>query len=73
VLEAQVEQEDLLEALLTLSHSQAGLEQREPLDLATLAEEILLVHQVRRKSVASRSARTSHLRRPQATHVWSNA
>jgi len=28
---------------------------------------------VRRKSVASRSARTSHLRRPQATHVWSNA
>jgi signal transduction histidine kinase len=45
VLEAQVEQEDLLEALLTLSHSQAGLEEREPLDLAVLAGEVLLVHQ----------------------------
>jgi signal transduction histidine kinase len=39
-----VEQEDLLEALLTLSHSQAGLEQREPLDLAPLAEEVLIRH-----------------------------
>ena len=44
VLEAQVEQEDLLEALLTLSHTQAGLEQREPLDLAPLAEEVLIRH-----------------------------
>ena len=41
VLEAQSEQERLLEALLTLSHSQAGLEQREPLDLASLTEEVL--------------------------------
>jgi signal transduction histidine kinase len=41
VLEAQSEQERLLEALLALSQSQAGLEQREPLDLAVLSEEVL--------------------------------
>ena len=34
VLETQSDQERLLEALLTLSQSQAGLEKREPLDLA---------------------------------------
>jgi signal transduction histidine kinase len=45
VLEAQSEQERLLEALLTLSQSQAGLEQREPLDLAPLTEKVLLVRQ----------------------------
>jgi signal transduction histidine kinase len=41
VLEAQSEQERLLEALLTLSHSQAGSVQRDPLDLAVVAEEVL--------------------------------
>jgi signal transduction histidine kinase len=41
VLEAQSEQERLLEALLTLSHGRAGLEKREPLDLAVPAEEVL--------------------------------
>ena len=45
VLEAQSEQEQLLEALFTLSHSQAGLEQQEPLDLASLTEEVLLARQ----------------------------
>ena len=41
VLETQSDQERLLEALLALSHSQAGLEQREPLDLAVLSQEVL--------------------------------
>ena len=45
VLEAQSEQEALLEALLILSHSQAGLEQKEPLDLASLTEEVLVARQ----------------------------
>ena len=45
VLEAQAEQERLLEALFTLSHSQAGLVQREPFDLAVVAEEVLGVRQ----------------------------
>ena len=46
VLEAQSEQESLLEALLTLSHSQAGLDRREPLDLASLTEKVLRARQI---------------------------
>jgi signal transduction histidine kinase len=45
VLDAQSELEALLEALLMLSHSQVGLEQREPLDLASLTEEVLVARQ----------------------------
>jgi signal transduction histidine kinase len=45
VLEAQSEQERLLEALLALSHSQAGLAQRDHFDLAVVAEEVLGVRQ----------------------------
>jgi len=45
VLEAQSEQERLLEALLTLSQSQAGLERRELLDLAFLTKKVLLARQ----------------------------
>ena len=45
VLEAQSEQERLLDALLTLSHGQAGLEQGEPFDLASLAEQVLHTRQ----------------------------
>ena len=45
VLEAQSEEERLLESLLTLSQSQAGLERREPLDLAVLAEKVLAARQ----------------------------
>ena len=49
VLEAQSEQERLLDALLVLSHSQAGVEQREPLDLAVLTEEVLGARQTEAK------------------------
>jgi signal transduction histidine kinase len=45
VLAAGAQQERLLEALLTLTRGQAGLERREPFDLATLTDEVLLARQ----------------------------
>jgi signal transduction histidine kinase len=41
VLAASDQQERLIDALLTLARSQRGLEHREPVDLAALAEEVL--------------------------------
>ena len=46
VLEAQSDQECLFEALLTLSHSQAGLESREVIDLASLTDEVTLARRI---------------------------
>jgi signal transduction histidine kinase len=40
VLDAGRQQEQLIEALLTLARSQRGLDRREPLDLATVATEV---------------------------------
>ena len=45
VLAAGAQQERLLEALLTLTRGQAGLERREPFDLATLTDQVLLARQ----------------------------
>lgn len=45
VLASGAQQERVVEALLTLSRGQAGLTRREPFDLATLAEEVLLTRE----------------------------
>jgi signal transduction histidine kinase len=45
VLEAGKEQEELIEALLTLARSQRGLDHREPLDLALAVREVIARHQ----------------------------
>jgi signal transduction histidine kinase len=45
VLATGEQQERLIEALLTLARSQRGLDRREPVDLAALADEIVLTRQ----------------------------
>ena len=45
VLVAGAEQQRLLDALLTLTRGLAGLHRREPFDLATMTEEVLLARQ----------------------------
>jgi signal transduction histidine kinase len=45
VLASGAQQERVIEALLTLSRGQAGLTKREPLDLAILAEQVLLTRE----------------------------
>ena len=45
VLASGAQQERVIEALLTLSRGQAGLTRREPLDLALLAEQVLLTRE----------------------------
>jgi signal transduction histidine kinase len=47
LLAANTEQERLIEALLTLASSEAGLNDREPADLAAVAEEVLLAQPAR--------------------------
>jgi signal transduction histidine kinase len=42
VLASNAEQESLIEALLTLASSEGGLDQREPVDLAAVTDEVLL-------------------------------
>jgi signal transduction histidine kinase len=42
LLASNTEQERLIEALLTLASSEGGLEQREPIDLAAVTDEVLL-------------------------------
>ena len=44
VLDAGKEQEQLIEALLTLARSQRGLDHREPFDLAVIVNEVLQSH-----------------------------
>ncbi|MQA24616.1 MAG: HAMP domain-containing protein [Micromonosporaceae bacterium] len=44
VIQAGTEQQQLIEALLTLARGQAGFETREPFDLATLAEQSVASH-----------------------------
>jgi signal transduction histidine kinase len=44
VLASIAEQESLIEALLTLASSEGGLDQREPVDLAAVTDEVLLAH-----------------------------
>jgi signal transduction histidine kinase len=43
VLASNAEQEELIEALLALASSEGGLDQREPVDLAAITGEVLLV------------------------------
>ena len=50
VLRRGRQQERLLEALLTLTRGQAGLDRREPFDLADLTDEVLLARSPRRGS-----------------------
>jgi signal transduction histidine kinase len=45
VLQTGTQQEQLIEALLTLARSQRGLDRREPFDLAVIAGEVLLSHE----------------------------
>jgi len=45
VLDAGKEQEQLIEALLTLARSQRGLDHREPFDLAVIVNEVLRAHE----------------------------
>lgn len=45
VIDAGRQQEQLIEALLTLARSQRGLERREPLDLAAVAAEVARTHE----------------------------
>jgi signal transduction histidine kinase len=45
VLASGAQQEQILEALLTLTRGQAGLDKREPIDLAALAGHVLLTRQ----------------------------
>ncbi|HEV2376617.1 MAG TPA: HAMP domain-containing sensor histidine kinase [Streptosporangiaceae bacterium] len=45
VLAAGEEQEDLIEALLTLARGQRGLDRREPIDLAAITGEVMLARQ----------------------------
>jgi signal transduction histidine kinase len=54
VLALGEQQERLIEALLTLASSERGIEQREPFDLAEIAEKVLLV---RREEAARRGIR----------------
>jgi signal transduction histidine kinase len=58
VLASGAQQERLIEALLTLTRGQAGLTRREPFDLATVTEQVLLAResQARARSVDMRSA-----------------
>jgi signal transduction histidine kinase len=58
VLAAGAQQERLLEALLTLTRGQAGLERREPFDLAILTDQVLLARQpeVRQRGLEITSA-----------------
>jgi signal transduction histidine kinase len=58
------EQEQLLEALLTLASSEPGLDHREPLDLATLADRAL---QTDRPEIARRSLRVARSLAPAPT------
>ena len=46
VLEAGEQQEQLIDALLTLARSQRGLDQRQPLDLAVIATEVVHARQL---------------------------
>ena len=57
VLASGVQQERAIEALLTLSRSQAGLTRREPFDLAILARQVILTreHDARIHSIDVRS------------------
>jgi signal transduction histidine kinase len=57
------EHERLLEALLTLATSERGLERREPLDLATVADHVLLSPRGDRRTLAE----ADHLARPAPT------
>jgi signal transduction histidine kinase len=45
VIDVGREQAQLIEALLTLARSQRGLDQREPLDLADITDQVLRAHQ----------------------------
>ncbi|GIH21540.1 HAMP domain-containing sensor histidine kinase [Rugosimonospora africana] len=45
VLTTNQQQEQLIEALLTLARSHAGLDRREPFDLARLTDHVLLAHE----------------------------
>ncbi|MFD7735456.1 sensor histidine kinase [Kitasatospora phosalacinea] len=57
ILAAGTQQERLIEALLTLARGQAGIEVREPFDLAALADDVVGARraQARRQSVLLRS------------------
>ncbi len=46
VLEESEQQEQLIDALLSLAHSQRGIDQREPIDLVEVVEEELRAHEL---------------------------
>lgn len=54
VLASNVEQESLIDALLTLATSESGLDQREPVDLATVTAKVLLIPRPRIDSLGLR-------------------
>jgi signal transduction histidine kinase len=64
LLAADEQQERLIEALLTLSRSQRGLERREPLDLAALGAEVLAA---REPEIRARGLRLERTLEPAAT------
>jgi signal transduction histidine kinase len=63
VLDSNAEQEDLLEALLTLASSEGGLSECEPVDLAAITSE---VHQARRPEAGRLGIRVNSITRPAA-------
>jgi signal transduction histidine kinase len=61
VLESEIQQEQLIEALLTLARSQRGLDHREPLDLADITREAV---RDRERAAAVRALRLDVTLRP---------
>ena len=67
------QQEQLIEALLTLATSARGLEQHEPFDLSEITADVLLGPTPRSTSSGSTSRPPSPPHPRSATHVWPNA
>ena len=68
VLASEQQLEQMIDALLTLTRGQAGLERREHLDLAALASEALLARESEPQTATSTFARRWPRRRPRAIH-----
>ena len=73
LLVSEARQERLIDALLTLARGQAGLQRREPFDLAALSEAVLLARREEARAAALRSARRWRRPRPLATRASSSA
>ncbi len=66
-------QERLIDGLLTLASSERGIERREPLDLAEIAERVLVSRQRRQRGAASRYEHRSIPHQPPAIPSSSRA